>query len=209
MISPPTFPLRIVGPDDLDDHFLAALRPGQIVKDRDGIPRRLPSYFYEVPSWEVALETRLAPDFGLWELIDVDVREAEAMRIFPRYVPCALPVLATHLQLLRNEVGRVVRIAANGGYRSPSHQESRVASPHEWATAANIYRIGDDWLDSAEKIERYREIARRVVPTAWTRPAGDRPGLAFDHLHLDLGYLLVEPHRPSPAGPAGNGTSDG
>jgi hypothetical protein len=194
MISRPTIDLRLVGPEDLDEPYRSYLRPGQTLLDREGVPRRLPSYFYEIPSWDAALATQLTPNFGLWEFIDVDIREAEAMRLFPRYVPCAITLLAAHLQLLRNEVGRVVRIAANGGYRSPAHQFSAIASPHSWAAAANVYRVGDEWLDSGERVHKYIEIARRVLPGVWTRPYGARPGYAFDHLHVDLGYLCVEPH---------------
>jgi hypothetical protein len=194
MLEAPSIGLRVVGPDDLPKEFRKCLRPGERFADRKGVEHRLPAFFYEIPSWQVAMEVRLAPNFGLWELIDVDVREAEPMRFFPRYVPCAISVLAAHLQLLRAEVGRVVRVAANGGYRSPAHRLSFFASAHVWATAANIYRIGDDWLDSPETIQKYREVARAVVPGAWTRPPGTRPGYAFDHLHVDLGYLSVEPH---------------
>lgn len=194
MLEAPAIGLRIVSADDLEDEARACLKPGETVEDADGVARRLPTYFYEVPSWEAAKETRLAPNFGVWELIDVDVREAEKIRLYPRYVPCALAVLAGHLQLLRNEVGRVVRIAANGGYRSPSHQLSQVPSAHCWGTAANIYRIGDDWMDSRERIEKYVDVARRTLPAAWVRPYGETPGFAFDHLHVDLGYFAVEPH---------------
>jgi len=194
MISRPSLDLRIVGPDDLDEPRKRCLRPGEVLADRDGVSRRLPSFFYEVPSWKAALSLRLTPDFGLWEFLDVDVREAEVMRLFPRYVPCAVTVLAAHLQLLRSEVGRVMRIAANGGYRSPSHALSGLPSPHTWAAAANIYRIGDDLLDSRERIQKHIDIVRPILPGAWTRPYGNQPGQAFDHLHIDLGYLLVEPH---------------
>lgn len=193
MLLPPASGLKIVGAEQLPEADRACLRPGELLSDEDGVERRLPSWFYEVPSWEAALDTQLAPHFGLWELIDVDIREAEPARLFPRYVPCAISVLAAHLEMLRAEVGRVVRIAANGGYRSPSHALATTASPHSWATAANIYRIGDDFLDSQETIEKYIEIARRAVPHAWVRPFGDTPGYAFDHLHLDIGFLEVEP----------------
>src|SRR5690606_19464306 len=98
--------------------------------------------------------------------------------LFPRYIPCAISVLAAHLELLRMEVGRVLRIAANGGYRSPTHALATKASPHSWGTAANIYRIGDDFLDTQETIEKYIEVARRVLPHAWVRSYGDTPGHA-------------------------------
>ena len=86
----------------------------------------------------------LTPNFGLWEFIDVDVREAEPLRRFPRYVPCAVTLLARALERFRDHVGTFVHVAANGGYRSPAHALTAHASPHCWGTAANIYRIGDD-----------------------------------------------------------------
>ena len=194
MLEAPTVGLRIVAADDLEEEARVHLRPGETIEDAEGVGRRLPDYFYEIPSWEAAKETKLAANFGVWEMIDVDVRETERMRLYPRYIPCALAILAGHLQVLRNEVGRVIRIGANGGYRSPSHELSRTASAHCWGTAANIYRIGDDWMDSRERIEKYIDVARRTLPAAWVRPFGEKPGFAFDHLHVDLGYFAVEPH---------------
>jgi hypothetical protein len=73
-----------------------------------------------------------------------------------------------------------------------------VASTHSWGTAANIYRVGDEWLDNAERVRKYLDIARRTLPAAWIRPYGARPGMAFDHIHVDLGYLNVEPHAADP-----------
>ncbi|MEX2582879.1 MAG: hypothetical protein WD766_06385 [Gemmatimonadota bacterium] len=194
MFDAPAIGLSIVAGADLDEPLRSALRPGELVEDRHGMAHRLPSYFYRIPSWEAALEVKLAPNFGLWELIDVDVRETPAMRTFPRYVPCAITLLAGQLQILRSEIGRVVRIAANGGYRSPGHRLSHVASPHLWGTAANIYRIGDEWLDSRERIERYAQTARSILPGVWTRRWGRGPGCVLDHLHIDLGYVTLEPH---------------
>jgi hypothetical protein len=165
------------------------------MRDAEGRARRLPRFFYRVESWEQALETQLTPHFGLWELLDVDVREAECMRMFPRYVPCAIALLATHLEVFREEVGAVMRIAANGGYRSPAHALSRRASPHCWGAAANIYRIGDELMDSRDKIEKFTRLARRVLPGVWARPFGAGEGFAFDHVHLDLGYTTVVPHE--------------
>jgi hypothetical protein len=197
MLEAPSLNLRVVSGDELDEQARRYLRPGEAIRDRDGNDRILPTHFYQIPSWEAALDTQITTNFGLWELIDVDHREPEAIRIFPRYVPCAITILAGQLQLLRNEFGRIARVAANGGYRSPSHEFAKVASPHSWGTAANVYRIGDEWLDSREKIEKYREVARSVLTGAWTRPYGDEPGGAFDHLHIDLGYLTVQPHTSS------------
>lgn len=199
MLEPPSIGLRIVTGEELDRAVRDMLKPGETLRDRAGVGHVLPRYFYEVPSREAAMETALAPNFGLWELVTVDVRETPALRGFPRYVPCGITLLASHLQLLRNEVGKVVRIAANGGYRSPGHRESRYASAHCWGTAANIYRIGDEWLDTRVTIEKFRETTRAVLPGVWTRPYGNRAGFAFDHLHLDLGYLVVEPHEQSTA----------
>jgi hypothetical protein len=208
MLEPPRLDLRIVRGDELAERHRGALRPGAEIRDRTGIPRRLPEAFFEIPSWTAALSTQLTPNFGLWELIEVDVREAEPVRLFPRYVPCAVAILAGQLQLFREEVGRVVRIAANGAYRSPAHRLTRGASPHCWASAVNIYRIGDEWLDTREKVEKYAEIARQALPAVWTRPYGDGPGYALDHLHLDFGYLVLDPHGSRVTAPD-NGGSNG
>lgn len=190
----PSLSLRLVDAFDLDAPRREALRPGELVRDRQGRARRLPRYFYEVTSWEEALATQLTPHFGLWELLDVDFREASAARRFPRYVPCAITLLAAQLQILRTEVGTIVRVAANGAYRSPGHAKSTVASPHMWGTAADIYRIGDELMDSREKIEKYIRVARDLLPGVWTRPFGQGAGFAFDHVHIDLGFVTVIPH---------------
>lgn len=194
MTSQPSLSLRLVDGLTLAEPIRAALRPGGFMHDRQGRARRLPRYFYEVPSWDAALATELTPHFGLWELLDVDFREVEAMRVFPRYVPCAIVLLATHLEVLREKVGTVVRVAANGGYRSPAHRLSSAASTHSWGTAANIYRIGDEMMDSQDRIDKYSRLAREVLPGIWSRPYGPGAGCAFDHVHLDLGYATVVPH---------------
>lgn len=189
--------LAIVDGLELPREYREALRPGELVRDGAGRPVQLPRYFYEVPTWEAALETELSPHFGAFEFLDVDVREAEPLRAFPRYLPCAVVAFAAVLERFREAVGGPVRIAANGGYRSPSHALSLDTSPHLWGAAADIYRVGGDYLEGRERIERYADLARRTVPGAWVRPAGDEPGLSFDHLHLDLGYLTMIP-RASP-----------
>ena len=169
------------------------LRPAEVIRTRDGDYHRLPRFFYVVESSAVAVNTLLTPHFGLWELIEVDLFEAPLLRQYPRYVPCGIALLAAALEVLRAEVGAPIRVAANGGYRSPAHSESRSASPHCWGTAANIFRIGADYLDSEEKIQRYATIAAKTLTGCWTRPYGYEAGFADDHLHVDLGYVSVAP----------------
>ncbi|HUG41391.1 MAG TPA: hypothetical protein VMM12_12965 [Longimicrobiales bacterium] len=185
--------LRVVDALELAGPYREALRPGELVRDGAGRAVQLPRYFYEVPTWEAALDTWLSPHFGAFEFLDVDVREAEPLRAFPRYLPCAVVAFAAVLERFREAAGAPVRIAANGGYRSPSHALSRDRSPHLWGAAADIYRIGGDYLDDPERIRRYAELAERAVPGAWARPTGTDPASAFDHLHLDLGYLTRVP----------------
>jgi hypothetical protein len=186
-------PLEVVDGRALPQRYRSVLRPGEVLLDARGKERTLPRWFYEVPSWELALKTELTPHFALWEFLQVDVREAELMRIFPRYVPCAVTLLAVCLERLREAVGTFVHISANGGYRSPAHALTRHASPHCWATAADIYRIGDDFVADEQTIGRYQEVARAALPGVWTRPFGPPPEFAQDHLHLDFGYVLSEP----------------
>lgn len=198
--------LPIVDADALTDGVRTLLRPGEPVRDRHGAEHPLPRWFYEVDSWDTALQTALAPNFMLWEFMTVDVREAERFRNrFPRYVPCAIVTLAAALQVFRSAVGTYVHIAANGGYRSPAHRLSRNASRHCWGSAVNIYRIGDDWLDSRDTIARYAGIARSTLPAAWIRPYGETEGMADDHLHIDIGYVTVRPTDEAPDAAADTG----
>jgi hypothetical protein len=189
-----TLPLPVVDALALPDAHRRIMRPDDLLQDRQGRARRLPRFFYEVDSWQTALETQLTENFMLWEFMGVDVREAQALRIFPRYVPCAVTLLAVHLEVLRQAVSTYVRVAANGGYRSPGHRLNPHASTHSWGTAANIYRVGDDYLDHEEVIRDYSRLANRLLPGAWIRPYGHEVGMADDHLHIDIGYVLVTPH---------------
>jgi hypothetical protein len=184
--------LRIVDGLELDADRRRVLRPGGTLQDLQGRHRRLPRYFYEVPSWDSALETPLAPNFRVWEFMNVDVREHPLQRSeWPRYLPCAIAALAGHLELLRARAGTYVHVAANGGYRSPAHRLSTHASTHCWGTAANLYRVGDDWLDGEAKILEYGRMVRAAAPAAFVRPYGHGRGEADDHLHVDLGYTTV------------------
>jgi hypothetical protein len=194
---------RIVDGRGLDSRVRRALKPADTLKTRSGEAHRLPRYFFEIASWEQALALPLAPNFMLWELLTVDVREAPEQRVFPRYVPLAVTLLAAHLQALRDAVGTYVHIAANGGYRSPGHALSTHASTHCWGTAVNIYRIGDDDLDTRERIERYTRVINEVLPHAWIRPYGASVGEADDHLHLDLGYVTAVPRNAPTDGAPG------
>ena len=187
--------LQVVDGLALSPRLRRLLRPGQLVRGRDGLVRRLPRWFYEIPSWNVALETPLTPHYKLWEFLDVDVREDERLRVQgPRYVPLAVTLLAGALEAFRQEVDTYVHIAANGGYRSPAHKLAGPGSVHCWATAVNIYRVGDDWLDDERAITRYGDVARSVFPAFRALPYGHGVGETDDHLHLDVGFAVVAPH---------------
>ena len=187
--------LMVVDGLELSEKVRRVLRPGELVRGRGGFTRRLPRWFYQVPSWEVALETSLTPHFKLWEFIDIDFREHKMLRAEKlRYVPMAVTLLAAAMQAFRQEVNTYVHISANGGYRSPAHQLSRDASVHCWGTAVHLYRVGDDWLDNEANINRYAEIACRVFPAFRALPYGTGPGRTEDHLHLDIAYVTVVPH---------------
>lgn len=168
-------------------------QPSASLKDRNGKERTLPTKFYRVNSWDEALKLKLTPDFSLCEFLLTDLHEPSEVTTFPRYIPCAVSVLATHLQVVRDKLGTYVHISANGGYRSPVHHLTSYASPHAWGTAANIYRIGDELLDNEEVIAKYSEIVHKAIPHANVRRYGNAQDETDDHLHIDLGYLLFEP----------------
>ncbi len=188
------FALEVVDGCTLSEEHRAALRPGEKVEDEKKIAHRLPRFFYAVPSWADAHKTHVAPHFKLSELMMVDCREADLLlNKFPHYVPCAVLVLARYLEDLRREADAIVFVSANGGYRSPAHQSSKGKTPHCWATAADIYRVGDSSLNDEKTIAKYAEIAQSLGPELFVRPyaAGD------DHLHIDLGFITVVPRNCS------------
>ena len=185
--------LPIVDAGQLPDQIRQLLRPGEFMRGRAGGAHRLPRFFYAVESSDVAVKTLLTPHFGLWEFMEVDLYEAAALRRYPRYVPCAVTAMAAALEVLRAELGLRIRVAANGGYRSPSHAGSRSASPHCWGTAANIYMIGNEYLDNQEKIERFGALAEKTISGCWARPFGCEYGQTDDHLHVDIGFVTVVP----------------
>src|SRR5262244_3482344 len=86
--------IKVVDAFDLDDELRSLLKPGEMVSDYQGRRKRLPRYFYEIPSHEAAVEIRLSPHFGLNEFILVDLRESQRLQQFPRYIPCAVRFLA-------------------------------------------------------------------------------------------------------------------
>lgn len=186
--------LKAVDGLQLSAEYRAALRPGEAVTDADGTVHHLPRFFYEVPSWEEAHSLRVASHFALSELITVDSREAELLlRTFPHYVPCAILALARYLEDFRREVDAPVFVSANGGYRSPSHRVNRGPSLHSWGTAADIYRVGDTYLNDEKSIARYAGIAVSLGAEVSVRryQEGD------DHLQVDLGYLTLVPRECS------------
>jgi hypothetical protein len=188
--------IKVVDAFDLDDVLRSLLKPGEMVKDEKGRRHRLPRYFYEVPSHDGAVGLRLTTHFGLNEFILVDLKEHERLQQFPRYIPCAVRVLAFYLEQFRAAAGASVHIAVNGGYRSPSHKMSTHATPHMWGTAADVYRIGTTILKSKEAIEKYNLLAEDLSEDVDTYPYGHVTGSsADDHVHLDLGYVTVVPRE--------------
>ena len=191
--------LKVVDAFDLDDELRTLLRPGDMVKDEQQRRHRLPRYFYEVPSHEAAMSIRVTPHFALNEFILVDLKEAPRLQQWPRYIPCAVRVLAFFLEQFRAGAGASVHIAVNGGYRSPGHKMSeKTASPHMWGTAADIYRIGTTILKTSEAIDKYNEIAEDLSEDVRVLPYGHVTGAnADDHVHLDLGYISLVPREIS------------
>ena len=193
-------PLRAVDGVDLPQEYRVLLRPGEAETDFQGNIHRLPRFFYEIRSWQDAHEIRLASHFTLAELMLVDCREGRLLlNQFPHYVPCAIVLLARFLEDFRREVDAPVFISANGGYRSPAHQIGGAKSIHAWGTAADIYRVGDTFLDDPKSIERYGAIAASLSPALFVRPFGPERGQTNDHLHIDLGLVSLTPRGCSDA----------
>jgi hypothetical protein len=86
-----------------------------------------------------------------------------------------------------------VFISANGGYRSPSHRVNRGVSLHNWGTAADIYRVGDTYLNDERLITRHAGIAASLGAEVFVRRYKD----GDDHLQVDLGYLTLVPRECS------------
>jgi hypothetical protein len=192
--------LHAVDGFDLSQEYRMLLRPGEAETDSQGNIHRLPRFFYEIGSWQAAQEIRLAPHFTLAELMLVDCREARLLLSqFPHYVPCAIVLLARFLEDFRREVDAPVFISANGGYRSPAHQIGGAKSIHAWGTAANIYRIGDTFLNDAKSIQKFGSIAASLSPAVFVRPFGPEREQTDDHLHIDLGFVSLTPRGCSEA----------
>jgi len=190
--------IKVVDAFDLDDELRSLLKPGEMVRDAQGRRKRLPRYFYEIPTHEAARDIRLAPHFGINEFILVDLKEAQRLQDFPRYVPCAVRLLAFFLEQFRAAVGASVHIAVNGGYRSPAHKMSINATSHMWGTAADIYRVGSNILKTKELIDKYNDVAEELSDDATVLPYGhDAFTNADDHVHIDLGYVTVVPREIS------------
>lgn len=187
--------LPVIDGFTLSTELRAQLRPGELMRDHAGRAHLLPRFFYQVADWHLAKATKLTPHFTLAELMAVDCREADLLlRNFPHYVPCAVSLLARYLDEFRQRVGAPVSVAVNGGYRSPGHAFSTAASPHLWAAAANIYRVGDVLLDDQKTIQKYAAIAQEIGQEVHVKPFGLDPGETDDHLHFDIGYVHWVPH---------------
>lgn len=190
-------PLPIVDAFELEPAIRSLLRPDELLEDFEGHAHQLPRFFYRIDPWDLVNTTKFTPHFTLREFIAVDSREHPALLQSPHYIPCTVSVLARYLEEFRMRVNAPVFITVNGGYRSPAHAFSRAATPHLWGTAANIYRIGDTFLDNERSISKYASIAQELGQEVFTKPFGHRPGESDDHLHFDLGYLRWSPRETS------------
>ena len=101
-LGTPSLPLRIVDGRRLEKKYRDVLRPGGLLSDAHGQAHVLPRFFYEVPSWDVAMRMQLSEHFALWEFIHTDVHEAPPLRSFPRYVPCAITLSGVSLPFLNS-----------------------------------------------------------------------------------------------------------
>ena len=127
----------------------------------------------------------------------MDLKEAARVRAFPRYVPCAIRIVAFYLERAREAAGAPVHLAVNGGYRSPAHKLSVAATPHMWGTAADVYRIGTVVLRDRASIETYNRVIEDLTDDLYVMPYGHEIGKADDHIHVDLGYVTVVPREIS------------
>src|SRR5437773_8613506 len=113
-------------------------------------------------SHDDAMSLPLTPHFGMNEFVLVDLKEAQRLQTFPRYIPCAVRMLAFYLEQFRAAAGASVHIQVNGGYRSPAHKLSIDATPHRGGTAADVYRIGTNTLKTTESIDRHTDVAEEL-----------------------------------------------
>jgi hypothetical protein len=188
--------LEVVDGLKLSDEHRKLLRPGEPIADEEGRVHHLPRFFYSLGKWAAAHEIRLAPHFKLAELMTVDCREADLLlREFPHYVPCAISLLAGCLEAFRRAADATVYVSANGGYRSPAHKFGTGKNVHCWGTAADIYRVGDTYLDNEKSITRYSLIAESLGRQVYVRPYAE----GDDHLHFDLGFVTATPRNCSEA----------
>jgi hypothetical protein len=196
-------PLKVVDGLTIPGGRRALLRPGEEASDGAGRLRTLPRFFYEVDSWEHANRVKLSAHFTLAELTSVDCREApELLEGFPHYVPCAVSILSRYLEAFRLRADGPVFVSANGGYRSPAHALSNAQSPHIWGCAADIYRVGDTYLDTQWTIEKFARIAESIGPEIYVKPFGHGENETDDHLHLDIGYVTVVPRSADESPPS-------
>jgi hypothetical protein len=189
-------PLKVTGGTRLPPAIRSLLRPGERARDRAGRTHVLPSFFLEIASWDEAKNRQITPHFTYAELLMVDCREADPLlNTFPHYVPCAIAILAQYLERFREKADNApVFIATNGGYRSPAHRlQAHAVSPHCWGCAADIYRVGDTFLDDEKSIEKYRRIAEGLGREVRAKPFGHGAEETDDHLHIDIGYVTLAP----------------
>jgi hypothetical protein len=122
MMPRPSLPLQLVdGTAAGRESTAPRLRPGELVPDREGRLRRLPRYFYEVPSWDAALETSALPTSRCGSSSTWTCARPAAAHLGRATCPARSRCWPRTWRCCAAEVGTYVHVAANGGYRSPAH----------------------------------------------------------------------------------------
>ena len=183
----PNFPLRVVDGLTLPPEYRKALRPGEEWKDATGRAASAAPLLLRDPVVGHSHEDRASPrHFLLWEFIQVDVREAPPLRTFPRYVPCAITLLAVCLERFREAVGN------SGAHLGERGLSVALPSLLEERDAAHL-GDGGQHLSYRRHLPRQPERDRALQP--------HRPADAAGYLDASLRGSERLRGRPSPPRP--------
>ncbi len=186
------------------------LRPGEMVRDAAGTAAS-PSALLLRSSLATRRRRRssLTPHFASTSSSSSTSRRRSRLQDYPRYVPCAVRILAFYLERFREAFGASLHIAVNGGYRSPAHKLyapaslAHVGNRRPTSTAIGTSILNDQESDRAATGKRPRRSADELN----VLPYGHDVGKADDHLHFDLGYHDLRSARDQ-RGPDGDAAGE-